>query len=1248
MYASCGPGGFGQCLVTGAQITGPCPWSQLLRGLTTGVEYFVRVAGRNDVEVQATVPSDLLQPGEAADNTKWTGVLRATPQFVPPQPPVQVELVALDGERIQVQVVPPLRDGGRNITRYEVDVDTELTFQTAAARTLAFPAESLSRLSTSGGDGPLMMEVKRLSPGTYYFVRVRAVSSVGASLSTPAQNHPLAPTQLALPPALATATPVEPTALAPSTEMDVSWQEPPLTRDGDGGTALTGYLVEWWEAASVVEEVQAVMLKWPSGAMPSETWSLRYLGEQTNGLKADVAAANVRDALMFLNDGSHAFTKSDNSSGFLFGPLDVQRAPVSADSGFVYSITFKDDSPGGSGVGGKNSGDVPILPVEDVFQGSGVSTSYEVVPGVRAGGVGEVQVISSFGSGEGARNYEALGNNLGAQPEDANPDDAVVRGWWRVASAGSAFSAYLSTSANASEVEAALESLPTVGDVTVSREAGNSTFTTGGDNGWRWLVTFVTPVGDRAPLVLDADLVWSTNGDAGLAVQDGDNEVDHMGVLVCSACRPGETPVGYASAVLDPDSRGYLIQGLTPGTAYKVTVSALNKHGQGMRRAASGGADVVPPVVVPGLPTDVSVAVNDGSADSLLVTYNPPISNGGALVTHYRVELDPATTTDYRDPTTSFQSPIAQVFSCPTQPTYAVWTVTTAGQNATLDSGHFALTLTRGGADLVTDAIPFDAPALAIEEQGSPVRSKSKIYCENAQGLKNIAYCASSRLAASGSVQSKVQALESLAGGDGVSVSRRQLGHGAYVWSVTFLDPGDDYVLAPAAVGLDGATSTVGGKVGSRAVTVTGASAVSTAKVQTGTVHGACSGSLVVPSVGGLVTGQYYYARVFAYNQIGYSDPQTAAAPEKPMVVPGRPTGVALEVYDSSSLKVIFHPPTDDGGDAVDSYLVEYSTTPTFDTSLGLVGNASVVMLSAGAPYYRVLPGLVSGREYWVRVLAHNSQGFGKPQASSPSSEHPYVEPSPPGKAWMGVTSDTMLTVAFSYPASDGGDNVTHFRVEWDTAPSFSSLSSYPDKGSAVVSAATDASYTIEYLTTYRQYYVRVAARNAAGWGQPRVASPGAGLAPSLQLPGKPVSLMVQPGTHDGYLNIRFDSPRVPMHGLPCGGLDEPGKAAKCPTPVGGTEDAANGGAEITSYKVEWSIDPHFSSAQYDSGSQEVNGGVTAYTVRNLTIGNRYYARVAARNIMGYSAFCSLKGNLCTDGNEPASALSANSTSGSS
>jgi len=1210
-YVGCEGGrqGYGTCSVTGSAITGPCPYSFVIRGLATGVNYYVRLAGKNSVASQVVA---------GVDNTKWSGIMRAAPTFIPPSPPRSVVAVVLDGHNMQVQISPPVLDGGKNITRYEVDVDTDLSFQSSVARTWVFPTSTIPTLGKEFGDGILVVQVSDLVPGTYYYLRARAVTSIGDSLNTPCENHPIAPTQEAEAPSNATALPVPPTGDAPSTEIAVQWAEPPMSPGGDGGTAIAGYLVEWWEAHSVVEEVQAIRLSWPSNNAPksTKTWTLWYEGEATNGMRPDVSAANVRDSLLNLHGNGAG--RAANRSGFLFGPVDVTRDTMSGASGYVYSVTFLDDS-GGSGVGGKNDGDLPTLPVQDLFGSRGSSSTYQVVSGVRAGGYTEIQAITSYGTGEGKRG-------------SVNCDDSVIRGFWRLSFAGSAFSAYLSTEANASSVEAALESLPTVGDVSVSREPFNTTL--GGSNGYRWMVTFYTPVGNLASIILDTEYVYSTNGDAGITVEDGNNAVSTYGVLLCDGCAPGEKAVGYGSALLDPDSRSYLIQQLTAGTAYKVTVSAVNKHGQRVRRAANSGVDVIPPVVVPGLPRGVALSVNYGSDDTLIASYQPPLSDGGAIITHYRVELDPATTSDYRDPTTTFQSPISQSYMCPALPTYAVWTVSTSLTNGTIHSGYFALRLTRSGVDLITDPIPFNAPALASEEIPHKDIYMSKTYCENYED-ENLAYCPTSRLLTSGSMQSKMNALESLS--EGVTVSRRTLANNAYVWSITFMDAGDDFELAAANTGLDGSVSAIQVKNGIHTSTLTAEQALTLDKVQTGVVHGACVGSLVMPSVGGLVTGQYYYGRVFAYNQAGYGEAQTALTPEKPMVVPGRPTGVVLEVYDATSLKVIFNPPTDDGGDAVDSYLVQYSTDPTFSSN---VGNVSVVMLSAGAPFYRVMPNLFTGVDYYVRVLAHNSQGYGLPQSSSPTYEHPYVEPSPPTSVKIGVTSDTMLTVGFDYPASDGGDNVTQFKIEWDTAPSFASLSTSPDRGYAVVSASTERSYTIEYLTTYKTYYVRVSALNSAGWGQPRVADP-ASAVPSLQVPGQPVALAASSGTHDGYINIRWNSPRVPRHGIPCGGtLSHP---ARCPTPVGATDDAADGGAEITSYLVEWSIDPSFSAAQFDAGSQQVVDA-TAYTARNLTYGLRYYTRVAAWNIMGFSAFCAHTGNTCL-GDSLASALTSNSTS---
>lgn len=46
-----------------------------------------------------------------------------------------------------------------------------------------------------------------------------------------------------------------------------------------------------------------------------------------------------------------------------------------------------------------------------------------------------------------------------------------------------------------------------------------------------------------------------------------------------------------------------------------------------------------------------------------------------------------------------------------------------------------------------------------------------------------------------------------------------------------------------------------------------------------------------------------------------HDETQVASDPAKPTTVPGRPTSVSVEVYDAQSLKVVFSPPADDGGD---------------------------------------------------------------------------------------------------------------------------------------------------------------------------------------------------------------------------------------------------------------------------------------------------------------------------------------------
>ncbi|CAN0402070.1 unnamed protein product, partial [Scytosiphon promiscuus] len=126
--------------------------------------------------------------------------------------------------------------------------------------------------------------------------------------------------------------------------------------------------------------------------------------------------------------------------------------------------------------------------------------------------------------------------------------------------------------------------------------------------------------------------------------------------------------------------------------------------------------------------------------------------------------------------------------------------------------------------------------------------------------------------------------------------------------SVTFLDDGDDFELEDV-VSRNYLNTTTGDLA-----EVTSTKVRHTDILRPGLCN-KCSGDMVVPTDGGLVKGQAYYARVFAYSPVGFSQGQVAPDPAKPTTVPGRPTSVSVEVYDAQSLKVVFSPPADDGGD---------------------------------------------------------------------------------------------------------------------------------------------------------------------------------------------------------------------------------------------------------------------------------------------------------------------------------------------
>lgn len=381
-----------------------------------------------------------------------------------------------------------------------------------------------------------------------------------------------------------------------------------------------------------------------------------------------------------------------------------------------------------------------------------------------------------------------------------------------------------------------------------------------------------------------------------------------------------------------------------------------------------------------------------------------------------------------------------------------------------------------------------------------------------------------------------------------------------------------------------------------------------------GQVYDICTGNQVVPSDKTLQMGQLYHARVSALNEVGFGPAMTAGTTQKPMVTADGPTSVVLTSVSKNELRVIFNPPVSDGGDAIISYRIDYSTSQLFTS--GTTQSVQLTYLEGGSPYSKTIGGLTNGVQYYVRVAAFNSQGIGEFAASTPDKLAPHEAPDGPKNVRLRVTSNSMLTVSFESPDYNGGDTVTGFKVEWDTSITFNSAQvPLPHKGSVEIDATTDLSATLTLLTEGQKYYVRVFAKNGAGYSAPALASPTSAI-PSLQVPGKPHTLSAAQGSTSGLITVSWQRPRIPFHGIPCAGTAESPK--DCPSEVGGVYPSSFGGTDITEYVISYNENADFTG--YDGGS--ISTTQTNVILTGLTSRRTYYIRVLARNAQGSGPFC--------------------------
>ena len=798
-----------------------------------------------------------------------------------------------------------------------------------------------------------------------------------------------------------------------------------------------------------------------------------------------------------------------------------------------------------------------------------------------------------------------------------------------------------------------------------------------------WRVTFTSNVGDVPQLFADGSYLTTTTGDASIATIDGDNAVDASTGLKQHDTVIGETPASYGQAIVSADARTFTIANLSAGTEYFVYVSARNQFGVGPR--ASGGS-LEPPQQKPQPPTDVSLAVDYGSAGSLTVGFAPPLSDGGADVTRYRVELDP---------TETFDAPVREDFECPSANKRAVWSVQTVSDGVIV-GGSFVLQLSVNGETYDTDAIPYVAPATTADESGveelistirvdasqtkpgsaklgtdvqlltlsagttsgvlfegdrikiegsyhpeqmfvvSDVKSKSfnvtaldgttratfngtegtdlkvtRVYGGRGSSTTSRVYCvyaastcASARVASSGSLESKLEALSD-AIVEGVTVER--VGPDAdngFEWrsrssttrppsrtttrSRSVAEPHRDQLVGRSAPGDRDAGR---GRRELRAVHGASSCRRRARSSTTSTTTRACSRT--TRSALAAADGLLAEAR----------DGAGAAG------VGHDRDGVVLE------LRVYFSPPR--------RRRRRRDGLPHRVGDRGrLLGRGQRDVLVPRRR--RAVPAQDRGPHAGHVLLRARARGqlagYGDAQVSTPSSLNPYEESSAPTGVALGVTSDTMLTVSFASPEDDGGDAVTAYLVEWDTMSHFNSLSASPHKGSVELDAAAFSSYTITLLSLNTLYYVRVAAVNAAGAGATMLAG---STYPALQVPAAAVD-HGRDG-RDGRRAQRAIAPararaRHPVLGHRRRPIDD------CRSRSAGARRTPTAAARV---RVRGRVQRE--RRVHGLGRRLRDDDRAAAHALALTSGRTYYARVLARNSVGSGAYCERGGVNCPD-----------------
>lgn len=420
--------------------------------------------------------------------------------------------------------------------------------------------------------------------GVPYYVRAAAINTVGTGkvrASSPTSLQPAAQT-----PTAPTYTTVQPLS---DSELMVQWEAP----FSDGGDTISEYVLEWDtqetfdsgldgspQGSAVVDasgqesiaDVQAVRVSVDDGMYISGSFFLEYNGQTTGSIPFDASAAVVKSALESL---------------CTIGKVAVVRSLGPANGGYTWLITIT------AGVENGGAGDGQVS----------TTSSLQTVGSHKLHVDGQNLLVCGDATRSGCwSDPERTSVGLETKQETQRVLCQPITDF-NITFTGETTEP-LSSLANSTEIEAALEALYNIGDVTVTGACDSTAAAP------YVYVTFENDAGDLPALTSSLDANFE------------------------------EVSKGGAQFTIGRKAFVYTISDIASATPWTVRIAAYTRVGYGSYTTAMHDSSemVSAHIGAPSLPENVVVEVS--TARSAWVYWDAPASHGGDVVTEYLIDID--------------------------------------------------------------------------------------------------------------------------------------------------------------------------------------------------------------------------------------------------------------------------------------------------------------------------------------------------------------------------------------------------------------------------------------------------------------------------------------------------------------------------------------------------------------------------------------------------------------------------------